>query len=145
MKSKTLKFLIQYGLKIGGLFIILISFIVINNGIVRRKITKENRIVSAKVLEVPLECNNLGRRGGYYKLELNGQIFVKNGNRFICEQVIGKDKVDVLTNSKKDKIIFINEYQNSNDFLYGTILMLFGLGIALQGKIKFLLNRNSRT
>ena len=112
---------------------VMISLIVINNGIVRKRMTEENRIVSAKVLETPLDCENFGRRGGYYKLEYKGRIFVKSGNRLICEQVFGKEKVDVLTNLEMDKIIFLNEYENSNDFLYGTLLMLIGITISFKG------------
>ncbi|MEO9512732.1 MAG: hypothetical protein ABJN84_17415 [Flavobacteriaceae bacterium] len=133
MKSRILDFFITHGLKIGGLFMVLISLVVINNGIVGKKITKENRIVSAKVLETPLDCDNLGRRGGYYKLEYNGRVFVKSGNRLVCEKVYGKDKIDVLTNSEMDKIIFLDEYENSNDFIYGTILMLIGIAITFKG------------
>ncbi|MDF0708279.1 hypothetical protein [Flagellimonas okinawensis] len=129
MKTKTLTFLNKYGLKVGGIFMVLVSLLVIRNGVIKKKITEENRIVSAKVLETPLNCDNLGRRGGYYKLEFNGKVFVKNGNRLICEQVFGKESVDVLTNLKKDKIVFLNEYENSNDILYGTLLVLIGLVI----------------
>lgn len=143
MKSKILSFFITRGLQIGGFFICLISLIVLNNGVVRKVITEENRVVSAKVLETPLDCDNLGRRGGYCKLEMNGQIFVKSGNRLLCEQVFGKEKVDVLTNSEMDKIVFLNEYENSNDFLSGTLLMLFGIAIAYKGlKNKRLLVKN---
>jgi len=143
VKSKILSFFITRGLQIGGFFIFLISLIVLNNGVVRKVITEENRVVSAKVLETPLDCDNLRRRGGYYKLEMNGQIFVKSGNRLLCEQVFGKEKVDILTNSEMDKIVFLNEYENSNDFLSGTLLMLFGIAIAYKGwKNKRLLVKN---
>ncbi len=95
--------------------------------------TEENLIVSALVIETPPDCENLGRRGGTYRLEFNGQVFVKRGNRLMCELVIGKEKVDVLTNKERDNIIFQNEYENSNDFLYGTLLILFGMFIAFMG------------
>ena len=133
MRNKSPYFVLRHGLKIGGLFIVLISLVVINNGIVRKRMTEENRIVSAKVLETPLDCDDLGRGGGYYKLEFNGQVFVKNGNRLVCETVYGKEKIDVLSNSEMDKIIFLNEYENSKDFLYGTLLMLFGIVITYKG------------
>lgn len=144
MKSKILPFLNKNGLKVGGLFMVLVSLVVIRNGLITKKMTEENRIVSAKVLETPLDCDNLGRRGGYYKLEFNGKIFVKNGNRLICEQVFGKESVDVLTNLKKDKIVFKNEFENSNDILHGTLLVLMGLVITFIDKIKFHLNGNSK-
>ncbi|MBO0320668.1 hypothetical protein J0X14_00045 [Muricauda sp. CAU 1633] len=144
MKSKSHTFLNKYGLKIGGLFMVLVSLLVIRNGVIKKKITEENRIVSAKVLETPLDCDDLGRRGGYYKLEFNGMVFVKNGNRLICEQVFGKESVDVLTNLKRNKIVFINEYKNSNDILYGTLLVLMGLVITFIDKIKSLSNKNSK-
>ena len=105
----------------------------ISNGITRKRMTEGNRIVSAKVLETPFDCDNLGRKGGYYKLEYNGKVFVKKGNRLICEKIHGKKSIDVLTNPKMNKIIFMNEYEESTDFLYGTLLMLFGILITYKG------------
>ena len=110
-----------------------ITVIVFNNGMVKKKITEENRVVSAKVIETPMECDNIGRRGGYYKLQYNGQVFVKKGNRLICESIYGKQEVNVLTNAQMDKLIFLNEYEESNDFLYGILLGLFGLAITYKG------------
>ena len=95
--------------------------------------TEENIIVSAQVIETPSDYNNLGRRGGTYRLVFNGQVFAKRGNRLMCQLVIGKEKVDVLTHKERDKIIFPNEYVNSNDFLYETLLILFGIVIAFKG------------
>ncbi|RKN80151.1 hypothetical protein D7Z94_18105 [Ulvibacterium marinum] len=118
----------------GGFFMVIISCVLIYNSIVDKKIIAENRIVSARILETPPDCNNLGRRGrgGYYKLELNGQIFIKNGNRLVCEKLYGKDKINVYTNFKMDKILFLDEYEKSKDILYGTILMFIGIVIIIK-------------
>tara|TARA_R110000744_G_scaffold378872_1_gene495718 strand:- start:4367 stop:4777 length:411 start_codon:yes stop_codon:yes gene_type:complete len=133
LKSKILTFILTKGLIIGGLFMLIISVIILNNGMVKKRITEENNVVSAKVLETPMDCDNLGRRGGYYKLQYNGQVFVKKGNRLICETIYGKKEVNVLTNAQMDKLIFLNEYEESNDFLYGILLGFFGLVITYKG------------
>lgn len=125
--------MITKGLVIGGLSMVIIAIVIIHNGITKKKIIKENRIVTAKVLESPADCDYLGRRGGFYKLKYNGQIFVKKGNRIICESIIGKNEVHMLTNEKMDKLVFLNEYEESNDFLSGTLLGVFGIVIAYKG------------
>ncbi|MFH4968743.1 hypothetical protein V8G61_11125 [Gaetbulibacter sp. M240] len=133
MKSKLLSFIIKYGLLIGGLFMLLISLIIINNGFKKKQITKENKIVTVKVIESPTDCDNLGRRRDYCKLKFNGQIFVKNVNRIFCELVVGKKEIKMLTNEKKDELVFPNEYENSKDFLYGILLVLFAIVISYKG------------
>ena len=90
MKSEIIDFVVKHGLKVGGLFMVFVSLIIVNNGIVRKRMTEENLIVSALVIETPSDCENLGRRGGIYRLEFNGQVFVKRWNRLMCELVIGK-------------------------------------------------------
>jgi len=47
--------------------------------------------------------------------------------------MIGKSNVDVLTNEKEDKIVFLNEYEESNDFWNGIILGIIGIVIAYKG------------
>jgi hypothetical protein len=133
LKPKIISFIFKYGLIIGGLFILLISGIIINNGFLKKQITKENVIVTAKVIESPKDCDDLGRRGGYCKLEFNGKTFVKNVNRIFCKSVADKKEVKMLTNGKMDELIFPNEYENSNDFVYGLLLGLFAIVIIYKG------------
>lgn len=112
---------------------LVIAVVVLNNGLVKKEITEENRVVSAQIIETPKDCDDLGRRGGFYKLQYNGMVFVKRGNRLICETVIGKNKLEVLTNAEMDKLVFLNEYEESNDLLYGILLGLFGTVIVYKG------------
>ncbi|MDF4222757.1 hypothetical protein PXC01_14230 [Maribacter sp. M208] len=133
MKSKIISFIITKGLIIGGFFMLIIAIIILNNGVVKKRITEQNKIVTAKVLETPKDCDNLGQRGGYYKLTYNGQVFLKKGNRLICETIIGKSDIEVLTNDNKDKIVFLNEYEESNDFWSGILLGIIGIVIAYKG------------
>lgn len=113
---------------------VLIALIIVKNGFDRKKITEANIIVSAKVLESPSDCDNLGRRGGFYKIEYNGKIFVKRGNRLVCEKIYNRKNIDVLTNRERDKIVLFDEYENSGDFLYGTLLAIIGLFIIYKGR-----------
>jgi len=64
LKSKIISFIITKGLIIGGLFLLIIAIIVLNNGVVKKRITEQNKIVTAKVPEKPKDCDNLGQRGG---------------------------------------------------------------------------------
>ena len=112
---------------------LLITGIIINNGFLKKQITKENIVVTAKVIDSPKACDDLGRRGGYCKLEFNGKIFVKNVDRIFCELVADKKEVKMLTNGKMDELIFLNEYENSNDFVYGFLLGLFAIVIIYKG------------
>ena len=112
---------------------LLISGIIINNGILKQQITKKNTIVTAKIIESPKNCNDLGRRGEYCKLEFNGKIFVKNVDRIFCELVADKKEVKMLTNGKMNELLFLNEYENSNDFVNGFLLGLFSIVIIYKG------------
>ncbi|UKM66598.1 hypothetical protein GSB9_03188 [Flavobacteriaceae bacterium GSB9] len=123
----------KYGLIIGGLIILLVTLINLNHEFTIKRITEENKIVVAQVIDSPKDCDNLGRRGEYCKLEFNGQIFVKNLNRIFCELVVDKKEIKMLTNEKMDELIFLNEYENSNDFVYGILLGLFSIVIIYKG------------
>ncbi len=115
------------------MFILTIAIVVLNNGISKKIITQENRVVTAQVLEVPNNCDALGRRGGFCKLKFNGQVFIKKINRIFCESVIGKSEVEMLTNKQGTKLIFLNEYEKTYDILSGTLLGLFGIVIVYKG------------
>ncbi|GGZ94223.1 hypothetical protein [Algibacter mikhailovii] len=132
MNEKTKAFLNSKGLIFGGFFMIAISLIIIWKGIEKKRITEENRIVVATVLETPTDCDNLGRRGGYYKLQFNDRIFVKSGNRIICESIVGKNEVDVLTNEEMDEIVLVNEYEEYN-LWSGFALVFIGSIISFKG------------
>jgi hypothetical protein len=133
LKSKIISFISKYGLVIGGLFMLLISGVIINNGFLKQQITKENIIVTAKVIESPKNCDDLGRRGGYCKIEFSGKIFIKNLDEVFCGLVANKKEVKMLTNAKMDELLFLNEYENSNDFVYGFLLGLFAIVIIYKG------------
>ena len=132
MNQKIKTFLASKGLIFGGFFMIAISLIIIWKGIEKKQITEENRIVVATVVEAPTDCNDLGRRGGYYKLQFNDKVFVKSGNRIICESIVGKKEVDVLTNEEMDEIVLINEYEEYN-LWSGFVLVLVGSFISFKG------------
>lgn len=132
MNEKIQAILGSKGLIIGGFFMIAISLIIIWKGIEKKQITDKNQIVVATVIEAPSDCDNLGRRGGYYKLRYNDKIFVKSGNRIICKSIVGKKEVDVLTNEEKDEIVLINEYEEYN-LWSGFVLILIGSVISFKG------------
>lgn len=112
---------------------LMISGVVINNGITKEQITRENKIITVEVIESPNTCKDYGRRAEYWKLKYNGTIFIKRVEKQFCQSIINKKKLKMLTNKKKDKFIFLNEYKDSNDFLFGCVLSFIALVIVFKG------------
>jgi len=127
MPSVKSKFLI-----IGGLFMVTISLLLIWKEVEKKQITDGNRIVTATVIKTPADCNDLGSRGGYYTLKFNDIIFVKRGDKNICESIVGKKEVKVLTNEKMDEIVWIDEYEEI-DIWSGFLLVFIGSVISFKG------------
>lgn len=133
LKHKISSFISNYGLIIGGLFMLMISGVVIDNGITKEQITKENKIVTVEVIESPNTCKDYGRRAEYWKLKYNETIFIKRVEKKFCQSIINKKELKMLTNKKKNKLLFLNEYQDSNDILFGCILSCIALIIIFKG------------
>lgn len=128
MKNKAILFLGKYGLVIGGIFILVVSLIVIRNGFIEKEITKENRIVTVQVLELSK------RRSNYYlKLHYDNKNFVERIDAEKFRRIKGEKEVKLLTNKKHTKFIFPNAFKQNNNFLYGILLSLIGLIIIYKG------------
>ncbi|UKM66622.1 hypothetical protein GSB9_03212 [Flavobacteriaceae bacterium GSB9] len=119
MKNKTLTFLNKYGLILGGVFMILVSLIIIRNGYLDKKITERNKTVDVKIID----CYDSGRSNYFLKFKFNGKTFVKRTKAKYCEEIKGAENFKLLTNENNDRFIFQDEYETDNDFLYGFILI----------------------
>ncbi|MBM1106964.1 hypothetical protein JQC67_12505 [Aurantibacter crassamenti] len=128
-----IKFIANYGLIIGGLFILLFGLLAMNKAKTQMDITTEGRKVMVEVIESPPDCERIGRRGGFAKLKFNGKVFNKKTGHKFCSLVEGKKKITMLTNAEKSKIIFLNEYEKENNWIAGIGLCLFGIVIAYKG------------
>ena len=129
MKIKILTFLNKYGLIIGGIFMILISLIVIRNGYLDKKITERNITVDVKIIN----CYETGKSNYFLKFKFNGKTFVKRTKAKYCNEIKGADTKKLLTNENNDRFIFTDEYETDNDFLYGLILIGFASIIIFKG------------
>jgi len=129
VKIKILTFLNKYGLIIGGIFMILISLIVIRNGYLDKKITERNITVDVKIIN----CYETGKSNYFLKFKFNGKTFVKRTKAKYCNEIKGADTKKLLTNENNDRFIFTDEYETDNDFLYGLILIGFASIIIFKG------------
>ncbi|WP_422350307.1 hypothetical protein [Flagellimonas sp.] len=137
MKSKITSALIfffgNYGLILGGLFMVLIGFIVMNKARTQMNLTEEGRRVPVEILKSPADCDRIGRRGGYCTLKFNGREIIKRTGHKFCELVEGKKEIVMLTNAEKSKLIFLNEYEKEHNWISGIGLCLFGIVITYKG------------
>lgn len=62
---------------------LVISEVILNNGITKKQITNENKIVTVSIIESPKDCDDFGRRDKYCKLGYNGKTFIKRVNKKI--------------------------------------------------------------
>lgn len=111
---------------------VLVSGIIIRNGFIDKKITEQNILVEVTVID----CSEFGKRNYFLDLEYNGKTFTKRTKKQYCERLNKRDKIEMLANKTKDEFIFINEYKNDNDFVYGFILLGIGLIITYKGWAK---------
>ncbi len=115
---------------LGGVFIIIISSIIIWKNFVKKEIYDEGSKVEVTVLEAPSSCKNITKRRGYCKLQYNGKVYVKRAGNKFCHLVSGKKNVTMLTNG--EEIIFLQEY-SGEPFVYGLILVAIGIIIIIKG------------
>ncbi len=131
MKTRFWMLVGKYGLLIGSIFIIVISSVLLYKTYEEYTITKEGNEVIVKILEAPDPCDTIGKRGGYCRLLFIDEVFVKKAGREFCHLVSQKDFVKMYTNPKRTVLIFNEEHQ-AIDFLYGFLLLAFGLVIAVK-------------
>ena len=129
MRNKILTFLTKYGLILGGIFMILVSLIIIRNGYLDKKITESNKTVNVKVID----CYQTGKRNYFLKFELNGKTFVKRTKEKYCKKIKDAENIQLLTNQNNDRFIFADEYKTDNDFVNGFLLLGFALVIIFKG------------
>ena len=129
----TIKFIANYGLIFGGLFMLLIGTLGLNKAKTQMEITEEARKVTVEIIEAPSDCERIGRRGGFCKLKYNDKVFNKKTGRKFCRLVEGKKEITMFTNAEKDKLIFLNEYEKEHNWISGIGLCLFGIIITYKG------------
>ena len=129
MKDKILSFISNYGLIVGGIFMIMISIIGLRNGYLDKQITERNETVKVKVID----CSETGNRHYFLKFEFKGKTFVKRTKSLYCEKISGKSEIEMLSNKKNDRFIFSDEYKTDNDYFFSSILGLMGIFIIYKG------------
>lgn len=112
---------------------LIIAIVICTNAWDKKQITAENRIVSVKVIESPLNCQDIGKRYGTFKFQFNGKLFEKRVTQQVCKTLFGKKMVNMFTNRQKTKLLFFKEYEESNEFFSGILLGVFGVFIAYKG------------
>lgn len=134
MKDKILIFLYRYGLIIGGVFMLLVSLIILRNGYLDKQMTEKNEKVTVKVIGCTKD-----RNGNYFfEFEFDNEVFLKRTKAQYCRYLKNENEAIMLTNKNRDRFIFRNEYKTNNNFIYGILFM----GIALVIVFKGFKNRN---
>ena len=133
MKNKILIFIVKYGLIIGGIFMLLLSSIIIRNGYLDQEITERNEKVTVKVID----CYETGKRNYFLKFEFKNKEFVKRTKAQYCRKLVNKNETEMLTNKNRDRFIFSDELDTDNDFLFGFILSGIALVIIFKGYQSF--------
>lgn len=129
MKNKTLTFIIKYGLIMGGIFMLVVSSIIIRNGYLDKEITERNEKVVVKVID----CYETGKRNYFLKFEFENNVVIKRTKAKYCRNIKDTNVTELLTNENHDRFIFVDEYETNNDFLFGFILSGFALTIVFKG------------
>ncbi len=118
-------------LRAGSILIIIVSCMLIWKTYTKKIINETGIEVLVKIIESPRSCENITTRTGYCKLEYNGEIFIKRAGNKFCHFVSGEKTVKMLTNEKKDELLFIGEY-DPTQYLYAIILFMIGVIIIIK-------------
>ncbi|GAA4276819.1 hypothetical protein GCM10022259_15430 [Aquimarina mytili] len=110
---------------------IIISIITIIKTYEKKIISEKGIEVVAEVITAPNTCDNYRRRPPYSKIKFNNKIFIKKIEKDYCHWVSQKKTVKMLTNEKKNTLIFVNEY-DPNQFVFGVLLMIIGIVISVK-------------
>jgi hypothetical protein len=113
----------------GGIFMLLVSLIIIRNGYLDKEITDRNEKITVKVID----CYETGKSNYFLKFEFENKVFVKRTKSIYCRNLKNKNETELLSNKKHDKFIFIDEYETDNDFLFGFILSGLAFVIIFKG------------
>ncbi|WP_299187683.1 hypothetical protein [uncultured Aquimarina sp.] len=119
-------------LTLAGLLMLVISSFIIWGNLIDRDINENGIKIIAKIIESPLSCKKITKRGGYCKLVYNGKIYVEKAGKKFCHLVSGKKEVSMLTNKEGDKLLFPGQYDNF-EFLSGFLLALISIGVIIKG------------
>lgn len=107
----------------------LISYIILRNGYLDKKITERNKVVTVKVID----CSNSGNNSSFFKFEFNNKTFVKRTKSSYCQKISGKKEIEMLTNEDNDRFIFSDEYKTDNDYTFGFLMSIIGIIIIYKG------------
>ena len=128
----NLKLLLSYNLlPIGGLFLLFISIMGAWGDVIDYNIHKNGFSIIAKVIEAPIDCDNISRRGGFCKLEYNEKIYTKKAGRKFCHLVSGQETVKMITNKDADSLLFPDEFSDF-EFVSPFILLVFALFVMIK-------------
>ena len=128
MATKLSYFISKYGLIFGSIFMLIVSSIVLRNGIIDQEITEQNKQVKVQIRDW-----SKSRKTHFVKLQYKGQNISKRTNGEYYRKFKNENEVLMLTNKEENRFIFPDEFQQNNGYLYGIILVIISLIILYKG------------
>lgn len=111
---------------VGGPIMIFISCMAFWSTTLKKNIINAKIIVDIEILNPPISCENITKKGLPLKLRYNNKIFIERINQKKCSQILGQTTLQMLSDKEGDYFIFEDDYQ-SYHFIYP--LLFFGFGI----------------
>lgn len=127
--NKFLSFLYNQGLIIGGALTLIISIVILINGLKEKQITQENNRVKVKIVD----CYKTGNNHYFLKFEFNKKTFIKRTKAYYCNRISNNEEVTMLTNKQLSSFIFLDEFEKDNNFTSGIILSILAVIIIFKG------------
>ena len=128
MATKLSYFISKYGLIFGSIFMLIVSSIVLRNGIIDQEITEQNKQVKVEIKEWSKSSKTY-----FVKLQYKDQHISKRTNGAYYRKFKDENEVLMLTNKEENRFIFPDEFQQNNGYLYGISLVIISLIILYKG------------
>jgi hypothetical protein len=121
-------------LSVGGVIIILISFLLLYRNIIKKNIELFGKEVIVEVIDVPISCDISNKNlKAFFRFQYNNKIYTKNLKNKYCELVKTNKTLKLKTNSDNTIFIYIDEDVNQELF-FNFILLAFGCIIFYKSK-----------
>jgi hypothetical protein len=121
-------------LSVGGVIIILISFLLLYRSIIKKNIELFGKEVIVEVIDVPISCDISNKNlKAFFRFQYNNKVYTKNLKNEYCEIVKTNKKLKLKTNSDNTIFIYIDEDVNQELF-FNFLLLAFGCIIFYKSK-----------
>ena len=114
-------------LKIASIIIILFGIFGVISNTIEKNDFLSSKVIVAKIIEKPLNCELLFSKGSIIKVNYNNKIIIKGISKYKCEELVS-NQITVKISENKNKIFFLDEMDYIKDqIIFSYIIIAIGI------------------